>query len=63
MELKRFLTVLKRSMLGYSRKVASEVSPYVDNDVARRIEKMIMELSTDALEQLSINGIYKANQK
>ncbi|WP_342350372.1 hypothetical protein [Clostridium neonatale] len=50
-------------MLGYSRKVASEVSPYVDNDVARRIEKMIMELSTDALEQLSINGIYKANQK
>lgn len=63
MELKRFLTVLKRSMLGYSRKVASEVSPYVDNDVVRRIEKMIMELSTDALEQLSINGIYKANQK
>lgn len=63
MELKRFLTVLKRSMLGYSRKVANEVSPYVENDVTRRIEKMITELSMDALDQLSINGIYKANQK
>lgn len=63
MELKRFLTVLKRSMLGYSRKVANEVSPYVENDVSRRIEKMITELSMDALEQLSINGIYKTKQK
>lgn len=60
MELKRFLTILKRSMLGYSRKVASEVSPYVENDVSRRIEKMITELTMDVLEQLSINGIYKA---
>ncbi|MCI1478108.1 MAG: hypothetical protein LKH93_06855 [Clostridium beijerinckii] len=62
-EVKRFLTVLKRSMLGYSRKVANEVSPYVESDVARRIEKMITELSMDALEQLSINGVYKSKQK
>lgn len=62
-ELKRFLTVLKRSMLGYSRKIANEVSPYVDADISRRIEKMITELSIDALEQLSINGIYKSRQK
>ena len=62
-ELKRFFTVLKRSMLGYSRKVATEVSPYVDNDVSRRIESMINELSIDALNQLSISGVYKANEK
>lgn len=62
-ELKRFFTVLKRSMLGYSRRVAVEISPYVDNETARRIEKMITELSMDALEQLSVNGVYKAKEK
>ncbi len=59
-ELKRFFVVLKRSMLGYSRRVATEVSPYVDAITARRIERMITELTTDALEQLSIDGVYKA---
>ncbi|HQB39399.1 MAG TPA: hypothetical protein PL053_09020 [Deltaproteobacteria bacterium] len=61
--LKRFFVVLKRSMLGYSRRIATEVSPYVDTITARRIEKMITELTTDALEQISIDGVYKAPKK
>ena len=61
--LKRFFVVLKRSMLGYSRRIATEVSPYVDAITARRIEKMITELTTDALEQIAIDGVYKAPKK
>lgn len=62
-ELQRFFIVLKRSMLGYSRKIATELSGIVDSIEARRIEKMITELTMDALEQLSIDGVYKAPQK
>lgn len=62
-ELKRFFVVMKRSMLGYSRRIATEVSPYVDAITARRIEKMVTELTIDALEQISIDGVYKAPKK
>lgn len=62
-ELQRFFMILKRSMLGYSRKIANEVGAYVDAITARRIEKMITELTLDALEQLSIDGVYTATKK
>lgn len=62
-ELQRFFVVLKRSMLGYSRRIAVEVSPYVEPMVARRIEKMVQELTLDALEQISIDGIYEPPKK
>ena len=62
-ELKRFFVVLKRSMLGYSRRIATELSAYVDSITARRIEKMVTELTLDALEQISIDGVYKAPRK
>ena len=61
--LKREFVVLKRSMLGYSRRIATEISPYVDAVTARRIEKMITDLTIDALEQISANGIYKPPKK
>lgn len=62
-ELQKFFTVLKRSMLGYSRRIATELSGYVDSVTSRRIEKMITELTMDVLEQLSIDGVYKATKK
>lgn len=62
-ELQRFFIVLKRSMLGYSRRIAVEVSPYVEPITARRIEKMVQELTLDALEQISIDGIYEPPKK
>jgi phage terminase Nu1 subunit (DNA packaging protein) len=62
-ELQRFFVVLKRSMLGYSRRIATELGAYVDVVTARRIEKMITELTMDALEQISIDGVYKAPKK
>lgn len=62
-ELQRFFVVLKRSMLGYSRKVATEIGSFVDPVEARRIEKMITELTQDALGQLCIDGVYTATKK
>jgi hypothetical protein len=50
-------------MLGYSRRIAVEVSPYVEPIIARRIEKMVQELTTDALEQISINDVYQSPAK
>lgn len=61
-ELQRFFVVLKRSMTGYSRTIATELSSHVDVLAARRIEKMITELTTDALEQISIDGIYEPSK-
>lgn len=62
-ELQRFFIVLKRSMLGYSRRIATELSAFVEIDQARRMERMVSELTLDALEQISIDGIYKAPKK
>lgn len=62
-ELERFFVVLKRSLTGYSRRIATELSGFVDSIEVRRIEKMITELTMDALEQFSIDGVYKAPSK
>ena len=62
-ELQRFFVVLKRSMLGYSRRIATDLSAYVDPITARRIEKSVTELTLDALEQISIDGVYKPRKK
>ncbi len=62
-ELQRFFIILKRSMLGYSRKIANDLSAFVDATTARRIEKMITELTKDALGQLCIDGVYTATKK
>lgn len=62
-ELKRLFVILKRSMLGYSRRIATDISPYVDSVTARRIEKMVTELTLDALEQISIDGVYQAPRR
>lgn len=62
-ELQRLFVTLKRSMLGYSRRIATELSAYVDSITARRIEKMITELTLDALEQISEDATYKPPKK
>lgn len=59
-QLKRFFVVLKRSMTGYSKKIATELSFFVEPAEARKIEKLINEITTNALDQLSIEGVYSA---
>ncbi|TYQ14772.1 UNVERIFIED_CONTAM: hypothetical protein Cloal_1150 [Acetivibrio alkalicellulosi] len=58
-ELQRFFVVLKRSMISYSRIVATEVSGYVDAITTRRIENLIKDSTMGALEQISIDGVYE----
>jgi len=62
-ELQRFLVVLKRSMLAFSRKIGNEVGSYVDDMTARKIEKMVEGVVLDALGQLSIDGVYTQTKK
>lgn len=61
-ELQRLLIVLKKSMEGYSSKIAAELSNIVSQQEARRIERLITNLTNNALEQISNNGIYEAKK-
>lgn len=57
-EMQRFLIVLKRSMTSLSRKIATEMSHSVDSTEARRIGKLVADITNNALEQMSIDGVY-----
>lgn len=61
--LKRLYSVLKRSMLAYSRQITKSLSSYVDSVTAGRVGRMVTDLSLDALEQLSIDGVFTAPKK
>jgi len=62
-ELSRFFIIFKKSAMALSRKLASEISPYVDPIEARRIEKYLSEIINDALDQMSVDGVYNAKSK
>lgn len=61
-ELQRFLTVLSRSLKGFSRKISAELSHFVDETEARKMERLISETTSNVLEQLSIDGVYDAKK-
>jgi len=61
-ELQRFLISLRRSMSGFSRKIAVEIAPYVDPDQVRVIEQNIADTTNAALLQLSVRGVYDAKK-
>lgn len=61
-ELQRYFISLKMSMTGFSRMIATELSAYVDILTARKIEKLITEVTMDALEQISIDGVYEPSK-
>ena len=61
-ELQRFFISLRRSMSGFSRKIAVEIAPYVDPDQVRVIEQNITDTTNAALLQLSVRGVYDAKK-
>lgn len=61
-ELQRFFTTLKRSMTGYSRRVAMEVAPYVEPETVRLIEQNIADTTNAVLQQMSVRGVYYAKK-
>lgn len=62
-ELSRFFLVFKKSAMSLSRKLAGEVSRYVEPIEARRIEKELSDTINDALEQMSVDGVYHVKKK
>ncbi|WP_248548989.1 hypothetical protein [Paenibacillus odorifer] len=61
-ELQRFFTTLKRSMTGYSRRIAMEIAPFVDPDQVRVIEQSINDTTNAVLLQMSVRGVYSARK-
>ncbi|KYD02649.1 hypothetical protein B4102_0243 [Heyndrickxia sporothermodurans] len=61
-ELSRFFLIFKKSAMALARKLAGEISPYVEPLEARRIEKGLNETISDALEQMSVDGVYYAKK-
>ena len=61
--LQRFFVILKRSLLTLGRRVSVEVAAHVDPVTARRIEKMVNEVITDGLKEISIDGVYTPPRK
>lgn len=62
-ELKRLLVVLKTSLVGLGNAISTEVSLHVDSETARLLDKNIQDTIYDALEQMSIDGIYNAKKR
>lgn len=61
-ELSRFFTVFKKSSLALSKKLAGTVAGYVDSVEAVRVEKDLNATITEALEQMSVEGVYNARK-
>lgn len=62
-ELSRFFVVFKKSAMMLPRKLAGQISSYVEPIEARRIEKNLADIVNDALEQMSVDGVYSAKKK
>lgn len=62
-DVSRFLGVLKRSLTGLSRKISIEIGNYVDPLTARKVEHLLGEEITNALEQMSVDGVYDSKAK
>ncbi len=59
-ELSRFFLVFKKSVTSLSRKLGNIISGHVDPLEARRAEQEIADTINDALEQMSVDGVYNA---
>jgi septation ring formation regulator EzrA len=57
-ELSRHMIALKRSLMGLSRKITTEIAHFVDPGTARKIERGISEIVADALLKISCGDNY-----
>ena len=62
-ELSRFFTVFKKSSLALSKRLSGIVADYVEGSEARRVEQELNDTILDALEQMSVEGVYNARGK
>lgn len=62
-ELSRFFMVFKKSTSALARKLGNIIGGHVDPLEARRAEQEITDTINDALEQMSVDGVYNARKK
>jgi len=62
-ELQEFFLVFKKSCTVLSRTVALEMMSYVGTKEARHIEMLVKDILEDALEQMSVDGVYGQHKK
>lgn len=62
-ELARFFTVFKKSSLSLSKRLSGIIANHVDSLEARKIERELHDTILDALEQMSVEGVYDARVK
>ncbi|WP_050754223.1 hypothetical protein [Desulfitobacterium hafniense] len=62
-ELSRFFVIFKKSAMALPRKLTSQIGSYVEPIEARRIEKNLSDTVNDALNQMSVDGVYNAKGK
>lgn len=61
-ELSRFFLVFKKSAAALTRKLGNVISGHVEPIEARRTEQEIADTINDALEQMSVDGVYSARK-
>ncbi len=62
-ELRRFFVMHKRSLQSLSRKIASDISPFVDPPTVRRIERDLADMIASALETMATGELYAAPRR
>lgn len=62
-ELTRFFLVFKKSAMQLPRKLIGFITGYMEPIELRKVETQISELIVDALEQMSVDGVYDAKEK
>lgn len=62
-ELTRFFLIFKKSAMLLPRKLIGFITGYLEPMELRRVEKQISELIDDALNQMSVDGVYNAKKK
>ncbi|TDL58316.1 hypothetical protein E2R60_05080 [Paenibacillus dendritiformis] len=62
-DMQRFFVILRRSMAGFSRKIATEIAPYVTPEQARQIEQNVADVTNGVLRQMSVKGVYDAKKE
>lgn len=61
-ELSRFFLVFKKSTAALARKLGNIIAGHVEPLEARRAEQEIADTINDALEQMSVDGVYNAKK-
>lgn len=61
-ELTEFMFYFKKSLQNLTSVITGEISHYVEDIEARRIESLISKLINNALAQMCINGVYNGKK-